>query len=92
MISRSRILNGTVDASAVSRSGLMQAGTVTDDATSGTVVVFPVAFDSTPKIVATPASAGTFAISITNQSSGSFTLTTSAAGTVDWIAVIAPTG
>lgn len=92
-ITRNKIINGSVDITKVSRASFMQAGQVTADASGGgTVVAFPVAFDSIPKIVAADAGSAAGAIQITTQSAGSFTLVTAAAGTVDWIAVISPTG
>ena len=84
-INRNRILPlGTKNAS---NTDFLQVGTVTASATSGTVVVFPVAFSAAPVITASAQSAGTFGISVTTVSAGSFTLTSAAAGTITWHAV-----
>lgn len=66
----------------------MQSGTVTVNATAGTVIVFPTAFLDIPKVFATPISTGgTFACSAESASTNSFTLRTALAGTINWVAV-----
>lgn len=66
----------------------IQTGHITADAIGGTVVLFPVEFSSTPRIVAHDSGTGAGAVSITTLTAGSFTLTTVGSGTVDYIAMI----
>ena len=73
----------------ISKADGIQTGQVTVDASSGTVVLFGTAFSAIPRIVASDTGSAAGTLAITTLTAGSFTLTTTAAGTVDYIAMIA---
>jgi hypothetical protein len=68
-----------------------QSGQVNSVAGS-TLVVFPTAFDSIPRVTVTNVSASTTAVTlnVASVSASSFALYSSAASTVNWIAVVSP--